>query len=220
MGDRFNTTAGWVLFAGIIALGLSSISMRIFDTHRPEEMAYPIEGVVSSEGGDSGPSLAMLLSTADIAAGEKVFAKCVACHTPNQGGANGIGPNLYGIMGKPVGKHAAGFAYSSALSGHGGNWDFDNMDAWLKSPKAFASGTKMSFAGLGKDEDRANVIAYLNSLGSNLPLPTVEAVPVEADALAPGEDAPGAGPGAVDGADPSAVEAAGAMGAAQPVPSN
>ncbi len=223
MGDRFNTTAGWVLFAGIIALGLSSISMRIFDTHRPEEMAYPIEGVVSSEGGDEGPSLAMLLSTADIAAGEKVFAKCVACHTPNQGGANGIGPNLYGVMGLPIGKHAAGFAYSSALSGHGGNWDFENMDAWLKSPKAFASGTKMSFAGLSKGEDRANVIVYMNSLGSNLPLPTVEAAPVDAEAaegVEGAEDAPGAGPGAVEGANPSAVEAAGAMGAAQPVPSN
>ncbi|WP_336987280.1 cytochrome c family protein [Altererythrobacter aquiaggeris] len=217
MGDRFNTTAGWVLFAGVVALGLSSISMRVFSTERPEEMAYPIEGVVSSEGGEDGPSLAMVLSTADVARGEKVFAKCQSCHTIDQGGANGIGPNLYGIMGVPVGKHAAGFVYSSALSGHGGNWDFENMDAWLKSPKAFASGTKMSFAGLSKIEDRADVIVYMNSKGSNIPLPAVaEEAPAETET----EEAPGAGPGAVEGADASAVEAAGAMGAAQPVPAN
>ena len=81
--------------------------------------------------------------------------------------------------GKPIGKHAAGFAYSSALSSHGGDWDFANMDAWLTSPRNFANGTKMSFAGLGNPEDRANVIAYLNSMGSNLPLPEVEAAPAE-----------------------------------------
>lgn len=176
MGDKFNTIAGWVLFGGIVALGLSSVSSRFFmadKPHAPHEAGYEIVAAEEEGEGDSGPSLAMLLAEADVAGGEKVFAKCTACHTVNQGGANGIGPNLYGIMGQPIGQHIAGFAYSGALSGHGGDWTFENMDAWLASPKAFAPGTKMSFAGLSKPEDRANIIAYLNAQGSNLPLPEV-----------------------------------------------
>ena len=181
MDARTNTIFGWTLFGGVVALGLSSISGHVFDSERPEELGYVIEGV-EEEGGEEGPSLAMLLSTADVAKGEAVFAKCTACHTIAQGAPNGIGPNLWGIMGKPIGQHAAGYAYSPALADHGGDWDFENMDAWLTSPRAFANGTKMSFAGLGNPEDRANIIAYLNSMGSNLPLPEVEEVPEETGA--------------------------------------
>ncbi|WP_230279718.1 cytochrome c family protein [Croceicoccus sp. Ery15] len=206
MDGKLNTIFGWTLFGGVVALGLSSISGQIFDMERPEELGYVIEGV-EEEGGAEGPSLAMLLSTADLAKGEAVFAKCVACHTIDQGGANGIGPNLYGVMGKPVGQHVAGFAYSSALSGHGGNWDFENMDAWLTSPRNFANGTKMSFAGLSNPEDRANIIAYLNSVGSNLPLPAVEEAPAEE--AAEGEE------GAEVAAETEAEVAAGATEAAE-----
>lgn len=183
MDDRFNTIAGWTLFGGIVALGLSSLSAHYFladKEHRPETMGYAIEGVVeeSAEGGGAAElPLPNLLAAGDVAKGEAVFAKCKACHTANQGGASGIGPNLYGIVGKPVGKHAAGFAYSADLAAKGGNWDFATLNEWLKNPKAFAAGTKMSFAGLPKGEDRANVILYLNSLGSNLPLPAAEAAP-------------------------------------------
>jgi cytochrome c len=192
MDDRFNTIAGWTLFGGIVALGLSSLSAHYFladKEHRPEKMGYAIEGVVE-EGAEGGAAaelpLANLLAAGDVAKGEAVFAKCKACHTAEQGGASGIGPNLYGIVGKPVGKHAAGFAYSADLAGHGGNWDFATLNDWLKNPKAFAAGTKMSFAGLPKGEDRANVILYLNSLGSNLPLPAPEAVPAAGAAPAAG----------------------------------
>ncbi|MDT0575822.1 cytochrome c family protein [Croceicoccus sp. F390] len=177
MDDKFNTIAGWTLFGGVIALGLSAVSSRVFEADRPEtdEFGYIIEAAEDGGAAEEGPSLAVLLASADPVAGEAVFAKCTACHTIAQGGANGIGPNLYGVMGLPIGKHVAGFAYSSALSGHGGDWNFENMDAWLKSPRAFADGTKMSFAGLSKPEDRANIIAYLNMQGSNLPYPAVEA---------------------------------------------
>lgn len=178
MDDRFNTASGWILFAGIIALGLSYLSSKVFDTERPEVMGYAVE-VADAGGGDSGPSLAELLATGDAAAGEKVFAKCSACHTINQGGAQGIGPNLYGIMGLPIGKHVPGFAYSSALAEKGGNWGFEEMDAWLKSPRGFANGTKMSFAGLGKPEDRANVMLYMLANGGGLELPEVVAAPEE-----------------------------------------
>jgi len=209
MDDRFNTIAGWTLFSGIIALGLSSLSGHYFSAdkpHRPHKMGYEIEGVVSSEGGaEAAVPLETLLAAADAGKGEAVFKKCVSCHTINAGGANGIGPNLAAIMGQPIGKHAAGFAYSPALSGHGGNWDWANMDAWLKSPKKFADGTKMSFAGLGNAEDRANLIVYLNSQGSNLPLP---AAPAAAPAAAKGDAA--AAPAAADAKPAEAAAAAAA----------
>ena len=109
--------------------------------------------------GLSAPTAA--LADGDAAKGAKVFKKCAACHTVNQGGANGIGPNLYGTLGEPIGQGKGGFAFSDALKGVGGNWDFDKMNAWLTSPRKFANGTKMTFAGLGNPQDRANVIAYL-----------------------------------------------------------
>lgn len=183
MDDRFNTFAGWALFAGIIALGGGIVSSKIFHTERPEEMGYVIEGVeAEGEGAAAGPSLNTLLASADPAKGEKVFAKCMACHTINQGGANGIGPNLHGILGEGVGTGHPGFAFSDALKSKGGTWDFATMDAWLKSPREFAPGTKMTFAGLSKPEDRANIIAYINSQGSNLPLPAADAPAEPAEA--------------------------------------
>ncbi|EQA99058.1 cytochrome c [Sphingobium wenxiniae] len=194
MGDRFNTVAGWALFAGIIALGGAIVSSHYFHSERPEKMGYAIEGVEAEGegGGDSGPGLNTLLAQADIAAGEKVFAKCAACHTVNQGGANGIGPNLFGTVGEEIGHGKAGFAFSDALKSKGGTWTFEAMDHWLKSPREFAPGTKMTFAGLGKPADRANLIAWLNTQGSNLPLPAADAAPAAAEgdnATAPAEGA-------------------------------
>ena len=185
MGDRFNTVAGWALFAGIIALGGWIVSSKYFEGHRPEKMGYAIEGVeAEGEGAASGPGLNTLLASADVAAGEKVFAKCAACHTVNQGGANGIGPNLYATVGEPIGQGKGGFAFSDALKGKGGAWTFENLDHWLTSPREFAPGTKMTFAGLGNPADRANLIAWLNTQGSNLPLPAADAAPADASATA------------------------------------
>ncbi len=182
MDDRFNTIAGWTLFGGIVALGLSSLSAHYFladKEHRPETMGYAIEGVEEEGGAGAAAELPLpnLLAKADVKAGEALFAKCKACHTAEQGGANGIGPNLYGVVGEAVAAGRGGFAFSDALKAKGGKWDFESLDAWLKNPKAYADGTKMSFAGLPKGEDRANVIVYLNSLGSNLPLPAPVEVP-------------------------------------------
>ena len=178
MGDRFNTVAGWALFAGIIALGGAIVSSKYFHDERPEPMGYAIEVVeAEGEGAASGPGLNTLLASADVAAGEKVFAKCAACHTITSGGANGIGPNLYATVGEEIGKGKGGFAFSAALSGKGGSWTFENLDHWLKSPREFAPGTKMTFAGLGNPVDRANLIAWMNTQGSNLPLPAADAAP-------------------------------------------
>jgi len=180
MSDRFNTIAGWTLFAGIVALGAGIVSTKMVHTERPEPMGYAIEGVEADtgEGGATAVEpIANRLAKADVAAGEKVFAKCMSCHTVTQGGANGLGPNLYGIVGDAKGEGRGGFAFSDALKKVGGKWTFEDLDKWLTSPRDFANGTKMSFAGLGNPVDRANVIAYLNKQGSNLPLPAPEAAP-------------------------------------------
>jgi len=177
MDNRFNTIAGWALAGGIAALGLSIAGGMLFHGERPEHMGYVIEGV--EEAGDSGAAvvepIAVRLGKADAAKGEASFKKCMACHTINQGGANGIGPNLYGTMGEGIAQGKAGFAFSDALKAVGGSWDFDKMDAWLSNPRKFASGTKMTFAGIADGQERANVIAYLNAQGSTLPLPAAPA---------------------------------------------
>ena len=220
MDNRNNTIAGWVLFAGICALGLTVGSSMLFASHNPEKPGYPIEDAEGGAGGgDSAVPLPNLLAAADPVKGEAVFAKCAACHTIASGGANGIGPNLWGALGKPHG-HVPGFAYSAALKGVAGNWDFAGMDEWLKSPRKYAPGTKMSFAGLGSAEDRANLIVYLNSQGSNLPLPAAEAAPAAtegAPAAAEGA-APAEGAAAVPAEGAAAAPAAGAPDAAVPAP--
>jgi cytochrome c len=205
MNDRANTIAGWVLAGGIVALGLSIVTGEYFRAERPEKMGYVVEGV-EAEGGESGGAAAeqpaaFYLASADPAKGADVFKKCAACHNADKGGPNALGPNLYGVVGEPIGKGANGFAFSDALSSKGGNWDWDSLFAWLKSPKAFAPGTKMTFAGLSKPEDRANVIAYLNKQ-SDAPKPLPSAPPANADKG--GAQANPAGPGA--SANPTAAE--------------
>ncbi|AHE56527.1 c-type cytochrome [Sphingomonas sanxanigenens] len=196
MDNRFNTIAGWVLAGGIAALGLSILTGEYFHPERPEKMGYPIEGVeLEGEGtaADAGPPIETLLASADGAKGAEVFKKCAACHTINQGGANGIGPNLYGTMGEPIGQGKGGFAFSDPLKAVGGNWDWAKMNAWLTSPRKFAPGTKMTFAGLSKPEDRANLMVYLNQQGSNLPLPAAPAAAAAPDGDAAAAEANGGG---------------------------
>jgi cytochrome c len=191
MDDRFNTIAGWTLFSGVVALGLASLSSHYFRAtkdNRPEKMGYEIQGVVQEgEGGAAAVPIETLLASADAAKGE----------------ASRIGPNLYATMGKPVAGHA--FAFSDALKTHGGTWDWATMDAWLKNPKAFAPGTKMSFAGLGDAAERANLMVYLNAQGSNLPLPAAPAAPAADAAAAPADAAaaPAEGAAAAPAAEPA-----------------
>ena len=183
MNDRFTTIAGWVLFAGIVALGSSIVTGEVFHQERPEEMGYPIEGVeIEGEGAEADKPIAFYLASADAAKGEQVFKKCTACHNADPGGPNALGPALYGVMGNPVAGHP-GFAFSDALKSKGGTWDWDTMSQWLANPKKFAPGTKMTFAGLGNPEDRANVMAFLNSRDSSplrVPAAPAEEVPATA----------------------------------------
>ncbi len=193
MDDRFNTIAGWVLFAGIVALGSSIVAGEYFHSERPEKMGYPIAGVQeASEGGaEAEKPIEFYLATADASKGQQVFNKCMACHTAAKGGPNMVGPDLWGVIGEPIAQGKAGFPFSDALKKVGGTWNWDNLSKWLTSPRTFAPGTKMTFAGLSNPQDRADVIAFLNQHSdSPLPLPKAAA---EAAPAAAGKE-PGTGP--------------------------
>jgi len=200
---EWNKIAGWVLGAALSVLGLVIITGMIYKPVNPAKPGYIVEGV--EEVASAGPAavadkpVAFYLASADAAKGEVVFKKCQSCHNAVKGGPAGIGPNLWGVIGGPH-AHMVGFGYSDAMSGtKSKEWDFVGINAWLTNPKAYIAGNKMSFAGLSKPEERAQVIAYLNTQSDKpLPLPPV---PVET-AAAP---APGAVAGAVKGASPAAA---------------
>src|SRR3954452_17399690 len=188
MDDRFNTIAGWVLFAGIVALFSSIVAGEYFKSERPEKMGYPIAGVAEeAEGGAAAEQpIEAFLAKADPAKGAEVFKKCGACHNAEDGGPNQLGPNLWGVLGEPIGQ-GKGFPFSDALAKKGGTWNWDNLSQWLTSPRNFAPGTKMTFAGLSNPQDRADVMSYLNQQsGSPQPLPKAPAATTDASAAKPG----------------------------------
>ena len=177
-----NKIVAGLLTAGVVALGSSFVADLIFEDKELEENAYQIAavGVMEEPASDAAPastmaeaapemSLASLLGGADPAAGEKVAKKCKACHTFERGGANRIGPNLYGVLGRLIASHD-GFKYSDALQAKSAEaWDYEGLDAFLASPKTWAPGTKMSFAGVRSPEDRATLLAYLRQQHANPP---------------------------------------------------
>lgn len=167
-----------VLTAGIIAMGSGVFSRILYNPHFPEENAYRVEGL---EGGgavaESSPAeteakpLGVLLASADPGAGEAVAKKCASCHNFGKGEPNKIGPHLWDVVNRPIGSDPD-FNYSAAMKGHGGNWDYEALYAFLKAPKEYVPGTKMAFAGLSKSDERVNLIAYLRSLSDEpAPLP-------------------------------------------------
>ena len=222
MDGRFNTIAGWVLGAGIVLLGATLVTGEFFKAERPETMGYAIPGVeAESEGGAAAEApIAHYLQTADAARGEAVFRRCQSCHNVDNGGANGLGPNLWGTAGNNV-AHRPDFSYSDALKNHGGRWDWDTLSAWLHSPSRFAQGTKMTFAGLSDPQDRADVLLYLNQHGGTLtipPPPPEGAAPAGGNAAGGNETAANASAGnasaggnaaAANSAAPAAANAAG-----------
>jgi cytochrome c len=165
-----------------------------------------------SEGGAAAAELpiAHYLQTADAARGEAVFRKCQACHNADNGGANGLGPNLWGTAGNNI-AHRADFAYSDAIKNHGGRWDWDSLSAWLHSPRTFANGTKMTFAGLSDPQERADVMLFLNQHGGTLtiPPPPAEAAPAAAGGNAAEGNAAEGNAAAANAAAPAAANAAG-----------
>jgi len=133
------------------------------DTAKSQEEPAKPEAVAETAQELAKPAEIQMATAGDPAAGEKVFRKCKACHTPEKGGPNRVGPNLYGIVGRPTAS-ATDYSYSSAMTKHGGTWTEATLDSYLADPKAAVPGTKMAFVGLKKEADRLDVIAYLKSL--------------------------------------------------------
>lgn len=179
-----------VLVAGIVAMLSGFVAELLTEGHELEKDAVTIEGSLAAGGAEaavpSGPEpILHLIAAADVAQGEKLSKACAACHSFGKGEPKKVGPNLYGIIGAKKG-HMEGFPYSEALLTHGGNWDYTEMNKFLRAPKKFIPGTAMSFIGLKKPEDRAAIVAWLRSLSdSPAALPSEGQIAAEAAELAP-----------------------------------
>ncbi len=223
-GDlNFNKIMGAGLATAFVILIAQQVSGAIYAPKEPEKMGYfvdaPEEAAAGAEEAELPPDWGTLIPVADLAAGEAAFARCQACHNVTSGGADGIGPNLYGVVGGPV-MHRPGFAYSDAMATHKAEaptWGYDELDQFITAPARYVPGTKMSFAGLRDTAVRVNLIAYLRSQGSTgfaVPAPDPTRQPGAAAGAAPAEGAaPAAGAAPVEGA-PVGPEAAPVTGAA------
>lgn len=168
-----NKIVGAALGAVLLVMGLNIVSEGIYHAEKPEKTAIAIE-IPEAEGtGNTAAaeapkvSLASLMAAADVAKGESAFKACKACHTAEDGGANKAGPNLYGIVDHTIGVRD-GFGYSDVLKGKASEkWTFENLNAFITKPKAWAPGTKMSYGGMKNDAKRANLLAYLRTLSAS-----------------------------------------------------
>ena len=176
---ELNKIIGAILLVALLVIGIGKMSNLVFKINKPEKSNYKVElDVETAETkGDEEPvqreivDIAALLSTGDLAHGEKVFKKCSACHSIKSGGGNKIGPALYNVVGRKVGV-LDDYKYSKALAEYEKNWSFEELNGFLLKPKDWIKGTKMAYAGLRKEKDRASVILYLNKYSdSPLPLP-------------------------------------------------
>lgn len=173
MSFEMNKIAGAILGAMILAMVSGIIAHVLVHPTPLAKPAYIVAGAEPTEkkGGEEnkGPEpIAPLLANASVDAGKEQSKKCMACHTFEKGGPNRIGPNLYNVLSEPIAEDRNGYEFSSALSAHKGQkWNVEELNQWLSNPQSFAKGTKMTFAGLPKAQDRANVVAYLNSLTDN-----------------------------------------------------
>jgi len=168
---EFNKIAAAVLITILLVIGVKEVANVIFHVEKPKQSAYKIAGVEAKAEGNSETTkkeeaqinpITPLLASASIDEGKNVFKKCAACHVVEKGGANKIGPGLWNIVNHKSAAHE-GFKYSEALQAHGKNWTFEELNKFLYQPTKYIKGTKMAFAGLNKESDRANVIAFLNS---------------------------------------------------------
>ena len=175
---EINKIIAAVLLVALIVIGLGKISDMAFHVKKPEKSAYKVDIQENDLNTNSEKEviiekvdISALLALGDLAHGEKVFKKCAACHLINKGGENKIGPALYGIIGRKVAAKED-YKYSKAMAAYDKFWTFEEMNGYLKKPQRYIKGTKMAFAGLRKEKDRASVILYLNqNSDSPLPLP-------------------------------------------------
>lgn len=211
---RLNKIAGAVLGTLTVLLGVNVLVEEVFHEKKPAKPG--MEVAVKEEGGKAAGGAApagavALLASADPAKGEQAVKKCAACHSFGKGEPHKAGPNLFGIVGAKHG-HEDDFTYSEPMKKSGGNWDFASLDKWLENPKGYIQGTSMSFAGVKDNQERANIIAYLNKNSDSpqtLPKPGEGGAP--AAGAAPAAAAGGAGGGfaaKVASADPAKGEQA------------
>ena len=176
---ELNKIIAAILMVALLVIGLGKITDLVFHVKKPENPGYKIE--VESSSISSGESqatkiveeidIAAIMAQGDIASGEKIFKKCAACHSIIKGGANKIGPALYNVVGRKVGS-VDDYKYSKALNEYKKDWTFEELNGYLIKPAKWIKGTKMAFAGLRREQDRASVIKYLNQNSDNpLPLP-------------------------------------------------
>ncbi len=174
---EINKIVAAVLMVALIVIGIGKLSDVIFYVEKPDKPGYSVEvesSVVSTSTetkDEEKIDIAALLALGDIAHGEKVFKKCAACHSIVKGGKNAIGPALYNVVGRKIGA-IEDYKYSKALVAYDKNWTFEELNGFLIKPTKWIKGTKMAYAGLRKEKDRASVIKYLNeNSDSPLPLP-------------------------------------------------
>ena len=175
---ELNKILAAILMVALLVIGLGKIADGVFHVKKPSKPGYQVEveaklAASSSETNEVVEKfdVALFMSTGDLEHGKKVFKKCAACHSIKQGGGNKIGPALYNVVGRAVGGISE-YKYSKALSGYGKEWTFEELNGYLIKPATYLKGTKMAFAGLRKEKDRASVIIYLNQNGDNpTPLP-------------------------------------------------
>ena len=175
---ELNKIIAAVLMVALLIIGIGKISKIIFYVEKPKTPGYVVEiqettevSTVSSEPAEDKIDIAALMTLGDVASGEKIFKKCAACHSIVKGGKNNIGPALYNVVGRQSGA-VEDYKYSKALVAHGKVWSFEELNGYLLKPAKWIKGTKMAFAGLRKEKDRASVIKYLNQNSDNpLPLP-------------------------------------------------
>jgi|TARA_B100001540_G_C15472317_1_gene490726 cytochrome c len=176
---EINKIIAAVLLVALLIIGIGKISNLIFHVDKPEKPGYVVEVEQVSTNNTQSTldvteekiDITALMAMGDIATGEKVFKKCAACHSINKGGKNNIGPALYNVVGRKVGA-VNDYKYSKALLEYNKEWTFEELNGYLIKPAKWIKGTKMAFAGLRKEKDRASVIKYLNQNSDNpLPLP-------------------------------------------------
>ena len=176
---EFNKIAGAVLATGLFLVALNITAEAIFSPGHPAKPGFEIELKPQTAAGPAAQAapdepIEKLLANATVERGEAVTKQCATCHTFQKGGPNGIGPNLYDIVGRPKASEP-GFSYSDAMKAKGGEWTIDDLNKFLTSPGKFVPGTKMTFAGLTRGNQRADAIDYLNSLADNpKPLPVAK----------------------------------------------
>jgi cytochrome c len=175
---EINKVVAGVLVAGIVFFLTGLIGMQLVTEKRPEKPAIaiagaPAEAAAGAPKQEALPPIAPLLAKADVATGESTAKKlCTSCHTFNEGGKAGVGPNLYGVVGGPH-AHMQGFDYSAGMKAKTGPWTFDELNEWLHKPSSYVPGTRMAFPGISNDQQRADVIDYLHTLSANpVPLPS------------------------------------------------